>query len=437
MNREDIRKLLGGYATGTLTPEEQQALFEAALDDQDLFDALAREQPLRDLLRDPASRARLLAALDARPVRWYERFAGWKPALTAAGLAAVAVGLVVVVWPGRQTAHRVELAQLKPPPPLVEPAPVPTPAPTVASPAGDSRKIESTVPRQETKVKRPATPSRQLAPPPEQPKPAAEKAAAATFDKGEALPPPPPPPPVAAPQPVRSAPSRAEVAEAAPILRPREQFRGGTVGGVLGGIVGGAPARAGQPPGAQPPGARDLYYAPVTGSLPTEQDAANVPKNAEVKQRAAVAQSKSALGAASGLVQAALSPPAHLGVKYTILRKPPGGDFVEANPSDLRAGDTVAIRFEANNSGYLLVLARRDGKLHQVFSGRVEQLKPYTTPPLSPDDRDLVVTFSLQPQARTTVSLVRTQEAAPERATYVVSDRGAPLVQFTIKLDYK
>ena len=39
MNREDIQKLLGGYATGTLTPEEQQALFSAALEDQELFDA--------------------------------------------------------------------------------------------------------------------------------------------------------------------------------------------------------------------------------------------------------------------------------------------------------------------------------------------------------------------------------------------------------------
>ena len=26
MNRDDIQKLLGGYATGTLTPEERQAL---------------------------------------------------------------------------------------------------------------------------------------------------------------------------------------------------------------------------------------------------------------------------------------------------------------------------------------------------------------------------------------------------------------------------
>ena len=37
MKREDIEKLLGGYATGTLTGEERQALFEAALTDQALF----------------------------------------------------------------------------------------------------------------------------------------------------------------------------------------------------------------------------------------------------------------------------------------------------------------------------------------------------------------------------------------------------------------
>jgi len=44
MSRDEVQKLLGGYATGTLTPEEQQALFAAALEDQELFDALAHEQ---------------------------------------------------------------------------------------------------------------------------------------------------------------------------------------------------------------------------------------------------------------------------------------------------------------------------------------------------------------------------------------------------------
>src|ERR1019366_478681 len=40
MSPEDIKKLLGGYATGTLTAEERQGLFAAALEDQEMFDAV-------------------------------------------------------------------------------------------------------------------------------------------------------------------------------------------------------------------------------------------------------------------------------------------------------------------------------------------------------------------------------------------------------------
>ena len=110
MNREDIQKLLGGYATGTLTPEEQQALFEAALDDQELFDALAREEPLRDLLRDPAAKAQLLAALDEKPARWYQRL-GWRPA--AAVLAIAGIGAIAVVAVRRErTPERVLVAEV-------------------------------------------------------------------------------------------------------------------------------------------------------------------------------------------------------------------------------------------------------------------------------------------------------------------------------------
>ena len=50
MTREEARKLLGGYATGTLTEAEQAALFAMALEDQELFDELSREQALRDLM---------------------------------------------------------------------------------------------------------------------------------------------------------------------------------------------------------------------------------------------------------------------------------------------------------------------------------------------------------------------------------------------------
>jgi len=101
MNRDTIQKLLGGYATGTLTPEEQQALFAAALDDQELFDALAREQSLRDLLRDPAAKARVLMALDTAAPRWYRR-RWWLPAAAAVAMAGVGLMAVVVM---RRQAH--------------------------------------------------------------------------------------------------------------------------------------------------------------------------------------------------------------------------------------------------------------------------------------------------------------------------------------------
>ncbi|WP_243294319.1 hypothetical protein [Geothrix mesophila] len=65
MRRATAEKLLGGYATGTLTAEERRTLFEAALAHQDLFDALADEEALRELLADPAARAQVLAALAA------------------------------------------------------------------------------------------------------------------------------------------------------------------------------------------------------------------------------------------------------------------------------------------------------------------------------------------------------------------------------------
>jgi hypothetical protein len=92
MTNEEIRKLLGGYATNSLTETERQALFEAALEDQELFDALHQEQVLKDLLADPVSRAEIRQALEkpraARP-RWWI----W----TAAASAVAAAVLVVAV----------------------------------------------------------------------------------------------------------------------------------------------------------------------------------------------------------------------------------------------------------------------------------------------------------------------------------------------------
>jgi hypothetical protein len=100
MNREDIEKLIGGYATETLTAAERDALFAAALEDQQLFDALVREEPLREALQDPSARAELLAALGDAPRPWYYREV--HPGIIVAVAAAlVIVTLAVKFWPVR------------------------------------------------------------------------------------------------------------------------------------------------------------------------------------------------------------------------------------------------------------------------------------------------------------------------------------------------
>jgi len=63
MTPDEIRKLLGGFATGTLTEQERRVLFSAALEDQALFDALANEEALREFLAEPGNREELLDEL--------------------------------------------------------------------------------------------------------------------------------------------------------------------------------------------------------------------------------------------------------------------------------------------------------------------------------------------------------------------------------------
>jgi len=124
MSREEIEKLLGGYATGTLTGEERDALFAAALEDQVLFDLLAREEPLRQLLEDPVAKARLRRALEESAVPWYR--AWLRPALLGALVTGMAVVAVVVE---RQAARRPGVAILARAPRPVLPVPVPSPLP--------------------------------------------------------------------------------------------------------------------------------------------------------------------------------------------------------------------------------------------------------------------------------------------------------------------
>jgi hypothetical protein len=95
----DAKRLLGGYATDSLTEAERRELLQAAIEDQELFDALVREDGMRELLESPGARQAVLDALD-RPTAW-DRARAWlqRPATVgdlAAVAAAVAIGLVAL-----------------------------------------------------------------------------------------------------------------------------------------------------------------------------------------------------------------------------------------------------------------------------------------------------------------------------------------------------
>ncbi len=190
MTREEARKLLGGYATGTLTSSEREALFAAALEDQELFDALAKEEALREVLAEPAARTELLAALEEPEPRaaWWR----WRPlagALAMAGIALAAVG----VWrftrehPAPVIVARMEQA---PAPPTAIPPSAPASAPASPAPAP-----KAALPRRQVEPAKPALPAATPAIAGSLAEPApAPKAAINQPVETSAAPQPPPPP---------------------------------------------------------------------------------------------------------------------------------------------------------------------------------------------------------------------------------------------------
>src|SRR6266481_1922743 len=112
MTNEEIRKLLGGYATNTLTDAERKVLFEAALDNQELFNAMQEEQALKDLLSDPVSREQVRQALATpasakQTVAWWSQWWAWGSAASAV-VAAILI-VAVIRWNPVPT-HRQDMA---------------------------------------------------------------------------------------------------------------------------------------------------------------------------------------------------------------------------------------------------------------------------------------------------------------------------------------
>ncbi len=391
MTREEARKLLGGYATGTLSAEEQQALFEAALDDQELFDELAREQSLRDLLADPVVRSSLVAVLDEpRPKPWYAR--GWVVASLAAAVPALALLFVLATRPAPPVTTVAKLESAPPGPSL--PSPAGQQAPPAAPPP---------VPRE----------SKRIAPP--TPTPSVRETLADKADAGIRL-------------------NKAEAAaEERPNVAPLAAPERGAVGGALPAprtrigsqMVSSAPAAA--------PSAQALFFNSFRQDVQSAQDQS---KQAEPSQAAPV-QQQLRMATTSGAVQAFV--PVNLGVGYTVMRRDTGGEFVPV--SELEPGDTAAIRLVPNARGHLTVTASGSGTQREVLSVDTAPMASYTTAPLRPGESQVSVVFARQPQA--VLDRVSTQnlvETAPNQTTYVVNVQSNPPpgeVAFTITLKYK
>jgi hypothetical protein len=186
VTRDDIRKLMGGYATGSLTEAERKLLFEAALDDQELFDELAREQALKEILDAPGAKQRLIAVLGKPQRVWWQRPLVWSAAAT------FAVAIAAVSWIVFRPVPPVEVAQVtveKPAAPVAREPEVatskPDNAPKSPNPAAAKRSAVGG-PAEEKK----AVP---LADAPVELKEKDEKRADA-LDKVQASTPPPPPP---------------------------------------------------------------------------------------------------------------------------------------------------------------------------------------------------------------------------------------------------
>jgi hypothetical protein len=182
MPNNDIRDLLGRYATGSLSTAERERLFDAALSDQELFEELAREQELKLLFEEPGARDRMIHALHP-PVRK----SAW---LLGAGGVAVALGVVVLVLFLRPAPKPAQIAVVTTVPAPSAAAPVEPAAapPALAEPAVD--KVQPAAPAV-PQLEKARAEDRKLSPPVGQPvvdQPASDAAPVAVATAAPAAP---------------------------------------------------------------------------------------------------------------------------------------------------------------------------------------------------------------------------------------------------------
>jgi hypothetical protein len=422
MNPHEMEKLLGGYATDTLTEEERRTLFEAALGNQALFDALADEQALRELLQDPPSRAHLLAALGEERVSALGRLAAWmrRPSVLALA-AAVAAGIVTIaiVNPRKTAMERPPIVAMSKPP-QQEPAPlqsVPEGAPKPKAAA--VQKLAKELPEARTAKK--DAPERDAVSP--QNGPAGVSSMAEAPAAPQALPPPPPvvatappPPPPPAAQAPRQLAANQEVqtaqAKRADAIEARKEA-------------------------APVPRARDLYYATEAPGFSGFMDR----KTAKAKT--------GRFGGAAGVVGGVPGPASARsgGVRYSILKRSADGSFTEVDPAAIFAvGDALKVRFETNQAGSLAVMERQPSGVWTLrMAARTQPGEPSesTINVTAPGAMHFFVRFSRMPRSEARLDgITPTADLLREdvgNAMYVVNPAWTPqaAVDFELTINAK
>lgn len=383
---DELQALLSAYATGTLAPAERERLFQAALEDQTLFDALFQEQALKESLDDPAFRADVLSALDAPQSRWAWLRRPWPWSLAgAAALATVALVLLRPMPPSpRESSQTTTVAQRRD---------------NAAAPPVQQPEAQPAVP---PATRRPAAPKPRLAAPAPASAPAPQAKTTAATDTSLAAPPSPP---------RQDAPPQAEITSAQADTAPLA-----SAPGVVGGVPG---SSAAEPKPAL--SARTLFES----ELPTLQ-AGNAFREEARRRQAAPMASRARLTASPSL----------RGLRFRVLAQKPDNSR-EALPPDqpLPAGRPLTLEWQANLAGFLYVLERGpDNNWRPLLP--VEQapvsagaVRTVTLPGQPGEHRLLVV---LSPQALTPEQVAtragtsqpgRLEQPAnpPEPAVYVVS----------------
>jgi hypothetical protein len=125
---DEIQRLMSGYATGSLSDSDRRRLFDAALDDQNLFDQLAHEQALKDLIDQPGARDRLIAAL--APAETPRAIGAWKKPLAWGFAAMFVVSMSIAALMLTRSGIRTQVAQRQIPQlPIAQPPATQTPVP--------------------------------------------------------------------------------------------------------------------------------------------------------------------------------------------------------------------------------------------------------------------------------------------------------------------